>query len=351
MKTRLFTLFLGTFAIMISGKAIAQDTNPYSVFGFKIDGGISTSAENYTPPVQYVEIENPDETSPVARLRFFPKTNMAQFLGKNAEVLYEEHWKDNQYKWLTMDRKAEKYYSISPYAYCANNPVRYIDPTGEIIQVYDFANDQMNSYQWRQYEGTWGFYNNDNSMYAGENTFINQLTGALNGLMNGGSTGFDLVSGLANNSNVVTLMYSNNSAADHQNQLGWNPTGLKRDGSLEAVPTTAGMRSDPMITLGHELGHVQDNWSGNQHGTWFTMATEKGNRNISTSEIVTTHIENQLRSEQGLPLRTHYGTQDNYGYGPRTIVPSTGASRYYNSDGMTNYQPLKRGVSPYVYGR
>jgi hypothetical protein len=28
---------------------------------------------------------------------------------------------------------AEKYYSISPYAYCANNPVRFIDPTGKWI--------------------------------------------------------------------------------------------------------------------------------------------------------------------------------------------------------------------------
>jgi hypothetical protein len=29
-----------------------------------------------------------------------------------------------------MDPLAEKYYNISPYAYCLNNPMRYIDPTG-----------------------------------------------------------------------------------------------------------------------------------------------------------------------------------------------------------------------------
>ena len=30
----------------------------------------------------------------------------------------------------TIDPLAEKYYSISPYAWCGNNPIRYIDPTG-----------------------------------------------------------------------------------------------------------------------------------------------------------------------------------------------------------------------------
>jgi len=32
--------------------------------------------------------------------------------------------------WTTVDPLAEKYYSISPYAYCLNNPVLYIDPFG-----------------------------------------------------------------------------------------------------------------------------------------------------------------------------------------------------------------------------
>ena len=33
-------------------------------------------------------------------------------------------------RWLTVDLLAEKYYSISPYVYVANNPVRFIDPEG-----------------------------------------------------------------------------------------------------------------------------------------------------------------------------------------------------------------------------
>ena len=32
--------------------------------------------------------------------------------------------------WLSQDPLAEKYYSISPYAYCAGNPVNLVDPDG-----------------------------------------------------------------------------------------------------------------------------------------------------------------------------------------------------------------------------
>ena len=33
-------------------------------------------------------------------------------------------------QWSTMDPLCEKYYDVSPYAYCGNNPVMYIDPMG-----------------------------------------------------------------------------------------------------------------------------------------------------------------------------------------------------------------------------
>ncbi|MCR5192894.1 MAG: RHS repeat-associated core domain-containing protein, partial [Bacteroidales bacterium] len=35
--------------------------------------------------------------------------------------------------WLSVDPMADKYPSISPYAYCAWNPVKLVDPNGEEI--------------------------------------------------------------------------------------------------------------------------------------------------------------------------------------------------------------------------
>lgn len=38
-------------------------------------------------------------------------------------------------QWGQMDPLCEKYYDVSPYAYCANNPVRYIDEFGDSLSL------------------------------------------------------------------------------------------------------------------------------------------------------------------------------------------------------------------------
>jgi len=48
-------------------------------------------------------------------------------------------------RWTTQDPLAEKYYNISPYAYCAGDPVNMIDPNGK-DWVYD---QEMQQYIWR----------------------------------------------------------------------------------------------------------------------------------------------------------------------------------------------------------
>ncbi len=50
-------------------------------------------------------------------------------------------------RWTTMDPLAEKYYFISPYAFCSNNPVNFVDADGEDIYRYDFKTGQFNLFK------------------------------------------------------------------------------------------------------------------------------------------------------------------------------------------------------------
>ena len=46
--------------------------------------------------------------------------------------------------WPTMDPLCEKYHDISPYVYCKNNPIRYIDPDGRLVV---FAKSTSNTFR------------------------------------------------------------------------------------------------------------------------------------------------------------------------------------------------------------
>ena len=48
-------------------------------------------------------------------------------------------------RWLAIDPLAEKYYGVSPYAFCNNNPVNFVDPNG-----MDWYEDELGNAMWRE---------------------------------------------------------------------------------------------------------------------------------------------------------------------------------------------------------
>lgn len=132
---------------------------------------------------------------------------------------------DSQARWYdsllgrtsTMDPLAEKYYSLSPYLWCAGNPVKYGDERGDTIAVLGFQQKswrhialliQDENNKWRYYS-----VNGDNVYFPGclfssstKNNSINQL-----GSFSGGKETDDLGDTLYNSIDEFLNSESNES--------------------------------------------------------------------------------------------------------------------------------------------
>lgn len=72
------------------------------------------------------------------------QTGLASIKNNDGDVLLSKLLSNNEKaRFTSMDPHAENYYSWSPYAYCANNPLRITDPTGK-----DWYMDTDSSYQY-----------------------------------------------------------------------------------------------------------------------------------------------------------------------------------------------------------
>jgi len=106
---------LGNNRVVVSQSGTVTQVNHYHPFGGLFGEGTATS----TQPYKYNDKEL-DRTNGLD-LYDYSARYMDAALGQ----------------FTTVDPMAEKYYSISPYAYVANNPVKYIDPDGKLFRRYE----------------------------------------------------------------------------------------------------------------------------------------------------------------------------------------------------------------------
>ena len=90
------------------GRTVTYQRIQYYPFGLPYDAGFQPGEQPYKyGGKEFIEMHGYDSYDFDARI-YYPA------LGR----------------FTTMDPLCEKYYSVSPYAYCGNNPIRYIDPEG-----------------------------------------------------------------------------------------------------------------------------------------------------------------------------------------------------------------------------
>lgn len=174
-------------------------------------------------------------------------------------------------------------------------------------------------------------------------------------MSSGGDTGKGLVDFFSGKDNHVFI--EQNSKDKNTNKGSKVKMSPKMRGNK--VPTEDGAKQSPFyIALGHEIAHAQDRYlRGNDvDNQWLNV----GGVTIRDSEKYATHVENQLRAENGLSLRTHYAiNRDGTGYNPSRILTPGGSSMYFTRkvrslefkmiNGLTPQGVLKTIYKPFKY--
>lgn len=338
MKKQLLILSLVMFCAL---SAFAQ--TPYDRFA--PEQSVKSMIE--LPPMQF-KVTNTDPNSEIRSVEFDKNTQSLTLLNNNDSILKTIILNLNDKKFLTMDPLAEKYYSWSPYAYCMNNPIRYVDFRGDSITTIitttiqnpgGTSSTQYDKYYYGQDEsGNYGFIGANGQIYSGDDQFVNCLSASI-GILRNGAAGAELVNELMNSTNVVNVaqIYNRGNGADQNGAfIYWNLN------STEGGPDQTGDTTRPIyIGLGHEMAHIQDTWKGTFDASTWTFAGKKA---ILNADKYATHIENKLRAEHGLPLRTHYTQGVN---STRILHPGTNQSLFYRK--IVTLGGVSVPTTPYMY--
>jgi RHS repeat-associated protein len=229
-------------------------------------------------------------------------------------------------RFTTIDPLAEKYYSVSPYAYCLNNPVRYIDLNGREVRIFgdeEFKKQTFEALQKLTSSSLLMLKNGkvvDASSYSGSKKNL-ALTGEGSGDKK--EFGTSMMSDLISSKHTISIKEGSENSHDKYTTDAFSQNGEAGKGSGAEVQYNATDRRNdisnadgttgrpPHIGLAHELIH---GW----HAVTGTMKKVTGRfrsnpdmsgpgvidtKGISGEEYVTRVQENIIRKEQKVKQR------------------------------------------------
>jgi len=270
------------------------------------------------------------------------KVNDFLYNGKEMQDELDVNWMDygaRMYdaaigRFMVKDRFAHKYYPLSPYSYTANNPINMIDINGDSIAVkgYNYVLDDKGNSSLVNKNGE--VYNKryKNGKKAGQlKGYRGKVKRGLDKVKNGGADGNNLVTELVNNSQTVDIVRDDNSfsAKGLSRTLSWNPS--DGDGGLDVNGNTA---RPSFIGLSHELGHAYDAIVRKE----YNLKEWVSGSGVAVAEKYASHVENMIRSENGIALRANYSNTSNPSY---NLLNGDNTSAHFKRMYETSIEPQK----------
>ena len=192
-------------------------------------------------------------------------------------------------RFTTNDRFAEKYYSMSPYQYGANNPVNNIDVNGDTIVVNPNPN---------------GLIDNVRIFFGFDTKYQKDVKADLQQLKKDDKEIGEMIIELEKSKNVHSITRtkrgkSNSSGFDREKAKKDIPQGSIINYDPDVKTDINGNHRTPRIGLIHELQHSSDVDKG-------IMSYENIGNGIPMREIRAINTENKIRKRTGDAKRTEY---------------------------------------------
>jgi hypothetical protein len=224
---------------------------------------------------------------------------------------------------ISVDPKLEKYPGVSSYAYCLNNPIKYIDPDGREVRIRLSDADGNDMGQEVQYKDG-KLYEMNGEEYTGGNEYALQVLNDLNQLSKDHNTLKRRLNDLVRSRHIHTIRFADrNTSTSIPREDGRNhrPRGSvttynpNRNTNDDTSDSPRAIRT-PRVGLAHELlGHGWDSDKGKTDYTNISIraSIDLGNiqwrpqiGTILRYEINAVNIENLARAAAGDVKRTTY---------------------------------------------
>ena len=234
--------------------------------------------------------------------------------------------------WLSVDPMSDKYPSISPYNYCAWNPVKIVDPDGREIVIhhdkYDYHLKMEKNKENGKYTFRWVSRQNGKDIELSNNN-TKKINEDLSKLMDG-PEGNRLVTALCDDKGKkVTVNFGSKGRADKKGKNIYYSGESKHYEFVKCEDAPENYITPSYVVLAHELAHIEDRWYNKckdlyDHGSdeeWCSYTVAGRNVTRGYTEKYATEIENKVRDEHNEPQRLFYYYYGNQFAGACTIVP------------------------------